>query len=147
MPRKQAKLKRGSNYLVMADNKRRRISIEIPLVKEIRLFLWAQARGLTKTEMAERIVIDRVSNPDNWDEAVKDLKQEAAIAQMPLSQYVATLLKSEFELPTEDIDWTPLLQSSEQTLIDEIIAALEEAPETTSLPEAIAMIKNMRKGI
>lgn len=93
-------------------DERKRIAIDIPLVKQIRLYLWAASRGTTKTDMAGRIVIDRVSNVDNWNEVIRDLRQEAAIAQMPITEYVASLLRGEFkDLDVDNIDWTPLLES------------------------------------
>ena len=94
---------------------RRRIAIELPLVKEIRLYLWAKARGLSKTEMVERIVIDRVSNADNWAEVIRDLRQDAAIQRKDLKEYVADLLRDEFDfLAVDEIDWSPLLEVEEQ---------------------------------
>lgn len=120
---------------------RRRISIEIPLVKEIRLFLWGKARGLTKTEMAERIVIDRVSVSDNWDEAIKDLRQEAAIAEMTLSAYVVELLKEEFDLPVDRIDWSPIIEGSHQSIVNEVIELFEAGNQD----EALSLLKTLKK--
>lgn len=99
-------------WQMAAKDDRKRIAIDIPLVKQIRLFLWAASRGTSKTDMAGRIVIDRVSNADNWNEVIRDLRQEAAIAQMPMTSYIANLLRGEFkELDVDNIDWSPLIES------------------------------------
>lgn len=128
----------------MSESKdsRKRIQADIPMVKKIRLYLWGVARGLTKTEMAERILIDRVSNVDNWQEVVRDLKIEAAIAQIPLQEYVCQLLSKDNEfstLPLEDIDWLPLLQSGEPSP-DRLIQLLEQG----NIDEAIAYLKGLK---
>ena len=124
----------------MATN-RQRLTISIPLVKKIRLFLWGKMRDLTTTEMAERILIDRVSNPDNWDEAVKDMQQEAAIAQKPLHDYVKDLLREEFkDLPVDSIDWAPLIGSSKNTAAEQLLSMLE----ANQIPEAIELLKRLQ---
>ena len=128
----------------MSESKdsRKRIQADIPMVKKIRLYLWGVARGLTKTEMAERILIDRVSNVDNWQEVIKDLKIEAAIAQMPLQEFVCQLLSKDNEfstLPLQDIDWLPLLQSEEPST-DNLLKLLEEG----NIKDAIAYLKSLK---
>ena len=128
----------------MSESKdsRKRIQADIPMVKKIRLYLWGAARGLTKTEMAERILIDRVSNVDNWQEVVRDLKIEAAIARMPLQEFVCQLLSKDNEfsaLPLQDIDWLPLLQSEEPST-DALLKLLEEG----NIEGAIAYLKSLK---
>jgi len=123
-------------------NNRQRITLSIPLAKRIRLFLLGRTIDLTTTEMAERILIDAVSNPDNWDEALKDMQQEAAIAQKPLQDYVKDLLREEFkDLPVDSIDWAPILDNSADTFVKQIIDLLEG----NQIAEAINLLKSVER--
>ena len=99
----------------MADKRDRRFSVNLPLAKEIRLILWGHTRGVSKTRMAEAILIDRVSSDGNWREVCQDLKQEAAINHSTVSELVADILKNNglkdvFDIET--VDW-------ETSLVDE----------------------------
>lgn len=58
----------------MARKRDRRFPVNLPIVKEIRLSLWGHTRGVSKTRMAEAILIDKVSNADNWNEVCRDLR-------------------------------------------------------------------------
>ncbi|MCC5633805.1 hypothetical protein LC613_41030 [Nostoc sphaeroides CHAB 2801] len=96
----------------MADKRDRRFSVNLPLVKEIRLILWGHTRGVSKTRMAEAILIDRVSSDGNWREVCQDLKQEAAINNSTVSELVADILKNNglkdvFDIET--VDWETFL--------------------------------------
>ena len=106
----------------MADKRDRRFSVNLPLVKEIRLILWGHTRGVSKTRMAEAILIDRVSSDGNWREVCQDLKQEAAINHSTVSELVADILKNNglkdvFDIET--VDW-------ETFLVDESTIPTEE---------------------
>jgi len=97
-------------------NRERRFPISLPIIKEIRLSLWAWTRGVTKTRMAEAILIDRVSAPCNWDEVCKDLRQEAAIRKIPVDELVQEILvgdKYDDLIELEGVDWTCLLDGIE----------------------------------
>jgi hypothetical protein len=106
----------------MAQKKRdRRFPINLPIVKEIRLSLWAYTRGVSKTRMAEAIVIDRVSNANNWDEVCRDLRQEAAIRQVPVEELVKEILRAdgyEEAIDIEGVNWGCLVDG-EDPEIDE----------------------------
>lgn len=94
----------------------RRFPISLPLVKEIRLSLWAHTRGVSKTRMAEAILIDRVSAGCNWDEVCRDLKQEAAIRQLPVDNLIKEILmgdKFDEYVEMEGVDWGCLLDGKE----------------------------------
>ena len=106
----------------MADKRDRRFSVNLPLVKEIRLILWGHTRGVSKTRMAEAILIDRVSSEGNWREVCQDLKQEAAINHSTVSELIADILKNNglkdvFDIET--VDW-------ETFLVDESTIPTEE---------------------
>ncbi|MEH2151711.1 hypothetical protein [Nostoc sp.] len=106
----------------MADKRDRRFSVNLPLVKEIRLILWGHTRGVSKTRMAEAILIDRVSSDGNWREVCQDLKQEAAINHSTVSELIADILKNnglKDVLDIETVDW-------ETFLVDESTIPTEE---------------------
>lgn len=90
----------------------RRFSLNIPLVKEIRLILWGHTRGVSKTRMAEAIIIDRVSSDGNWREVCQDLRQEADINHIPVTQLIADILKDnglKDVFDVENVDWEKFL--------------------------------------
>lgn len=100
----------------MIRKRDRRFPINLPIVKEIRLLLWGYTRGVSKTRMAEAILIDRVSNTDNWDEVCKDLRQEAAILKIPVEELIKQVLKADkYEelIDVDEIDWSGLLEEGE----------------------------------
>lgn len=105
-----------------ARNRDRRFPINLPIVKEIRLSLWGHTRGVSKTRMAEAILIDRVSNADNWSEVCKDLRQEAAIRKIPVEELIKEILKSdgyEDAIDVDDIDWSCLMEGDEPAIVTE----------------------------
>ena len=87
----------------------------MPIVKEIRLSLWAHTRGVSKTRMAEAILIDRVSSACNWDEVCRDIRQEAAIRKVTPSQLIAEILAPDYSdsVDVENVDWNCLLDGNE----------------------------------
>ncbi|WGV29205.1 hypothetical protein [Halotia branconii] len=96
----------------MANKRDRRFSVNLPLVKEIRLILWGHTRGVSKTRMAEAILIDRVSNDGNWEEVCQDLRQEAAINQRTVKELITDILTNNglddvFEV--DAVDWDNFL--------------------------------------
>ncbi len=96
----------------MANKRDRRFSVNLPLVKEIRLILWGHTRGVSKTRMAEAILIDRVSNDGNWEEVCQDLRQEAAINQRTVKELITDILTNNglndvFEV--DGVDWDNFL--------------------------------------
>lgn len=96
----------------------RRFPISLPLLKEIRLSLWAYTRGVSKTRMAEAIVIDRVSANCNWDEVCRDLKQEAAIKGLSPSALIAEILADDYKdaVDVGQVKWDCLLDGIEPQL-------------------------------
>ena len=102
-----------------------RVGIQITQVNEVRLALWGRSRGTTKTDMGGRIIADRVNAVENWDEVIRNLRIEAAIAQMSLQDYVAAVLREEFpDLDVDAIDWTPLLEASPKAALQEALRLL-----------------------
>ena len=102
-----------------------RVGIQITQVNEVRLALWGRSRGTTKTDMAGRIIADRVNAVENWDEVIRNLRVEAAMAKMPLQDYVVSILKEDFpDLDVEAIDWTPLLETSPKAALQEALRLL-----------------------
>lgn len=100
----------------MIRKRDRRFPINLPIVKEIRLSLWGYTRGVSKTRMAEAILIDRVSNSDNWNEVCKDLRQEAAILKIPVEELIKQILKADKydeSIDVDDIDWTYMIDNGE----------------------------------
>lgn len=65
--------------------------------------------------MAEAIIIDRVSNSDNWDEVCRDLRQEAAIKNVPPDQLIREILKDDYGdvFDMDEVDWGCLLDGGE----------------------------------
>ncbi|MEC4815706.1 MAG: hypothetical protein SAK29_20885 [Scytonema sp. PMC 1069.18] len=100
----------------MVKKRDRRFPVNLPIVKEIRLSLWGHTRGVSKTRMAEAILIDRVSNADNWNEVCKDLRQEAAIRQITVEELIKEILKAdgyEDSIDIDNVDWSCLLNNQE----------------------------------
>ena len=111
----------------MADT-RKRIQIDLPLIKKLLLFLWAESRDTTRTTMAARILVDRVSDEKNRAEAIRDLKIKAAFRKMSLKEYVVSLLKADLEfsqLPLDDLDIDSLIEVEETDFVKAAIALLE----------------------
>ncbi len=106
----------------MVRKRDRRFPVNLPIVKEIRLSLWGHTRGVSKTRMAEAILIDRVSNADNWSEVCKDLQQEAAIRKVPVEELIKEILKAdgyEESIDVEGVDWLCLLDNKEPEIEQE----------------------------
>lgn len=107
----------------MAARKRdRRFPVNLPIVKEIRLSLWGHTRGVSKTRMAEAILIDRVSNADNWIEVCRDLRTEAAIRKIPVEELIQEILQSdgyEESIELDGVDWSCLLDDEEPLIVEE----------------------------
>ncbi|RCJ38688.1 hypothetical protein A6770_39485 [Nostoc minutum NIES-26] len=100
----------------MVRKRDRRFPVNLPIVKEIRLSLWGYTRGVSKTRMAEAILIDRVSSADNWNEVKKDLQQEAAILKIPVEELVKQVLKADGydeSIDVEGVDWSCLMDNGE----------------------------------
>lgn len=101
----------------MAPKKRdRRFPVALPIVKEVRLALWAHTRGVSKTRMAEAILIDRVSNACNWDEVCRDIRQEAAILGVEPEEVIRSVLKEDgfdADIDVDGADWTKLLDGQD----------------------------------
>lgn len=100
----------------MVRKRDRRFPVNLPIVKEIRLSLWGHTRGVSKTRMAEAILIDRVSSADNWNEVCKDLRQEAAILKIPVEELVKQVLKADGydeSIDVEGVDWSCLMDNGE----------------------------------
>src|SRR5512141_173461 len=94
----------------------RRFPISLPIVKEVRLSLWAHTNGVSKTRMAEAIVIDRVSAKCNWDEVCRDIKAEAAILGTTPEEVIKSVLKKdgfEPDINVDDADWSALLDTED----------------------------------
>ncbi|WNZ22728.1 hypothetical protein HJG54_07565 [Leptolyngbya sp. NK1-12] len=90
----------------------RRFPVGLPIVKEVRLSLWAHTRGKSKTRMAEDILIDRVSKSDNWDEVCRDLRVEAAIRKISVEDLIKEVLRADGfdgDVDVDDVDWACLL--------------------------------------
>ncbi len=69
--------------------------------------------------MAEAILIDRVSNADNWDEVCKDLRQEAAIRKIPVEELIKEILKADGyqeSVDVDNVDWSCLVENTEPDL-------------------------------
>jgi hypothetical protein len=101
---------------MVARKRDRRFPVNLPIVKEIRLSLWAHTRGVSKTRMAEAILIERVSSADNWKEVCKDLLQEAAIRKIPVEELIQEILKAdgyEDSIEIEGVDWSYLFDHQE----------------------------------
>lgn len=107
----------------MSGKKRdRRFSIGLPIVAEIRLSLWAHTRSVSKTRMAEAILVDRVSNTGNWSEVCKDLRQEAAIHKLEVEELIKDILKSDGYsevIDVDGIDWRSLVNKEESRSVEE----------------------------
>lgn len=100
----------------MVRKRDRRFPVNLPIVKEIRLSLWGHTRGVSKTRMAEAILIDRVSSADNWNEVCKDLRQEAAILKIPVEELVKQVLKADGydeSIDVDGVDWSCLMDNGE----------------------------------
>lgn len=100
----------------MIRKRDRRFPVNLPIVKEIRLSLWGHTRGVSKTRMAEAILIDRVSSADNWDEVCKDLWQEAAILKIPVEELIKQILKADKydeSIDVDDVNWSCLIEDGE----------------------------------
>ncbi|BAZ16050.1 hypothetical protein NIES4071_79250 [Calothrix sp. NIES-4071] len=105
----------------MARKRDRRFPINLPIVKEIRLSLWGHTKGVSKTRMAEAILIEKVSSEDNWNEVCRDLRQEAAVRKIPVEELIKEVLQSdgyEESIELDGVDWTCLL-NNEDPLIPE----------------------------
>ena len=106
----------------MVGKKRdRRFPVALPIAKEIRLSLWAFTRGVSKTRMAEAILIDRVSNAANWSEVCKDLKIEAEVRQIPVEDLIKEVLRGdgfEGDVSIDKVNWGVLLDNEEPDLED-----------------------------
>ena len=102
----------------MASRKRdRRFPVGLPIVKEVRLSLWAYTRGKSKTRMAEDVLIDRVSKADNWDEVCRDLRVEAAIRKIPVENLIKEVLQSDGfdgDIDLEQGNWNCLLEDDSE---------------------------------
>ncbi|MDF5728916.1 MAG: hypothetical protein PUP92_13040 [Rhizonema sp. PD38] len=97
----------------------RRFPVSLPIVKEIRLSLWGYTSGVSKTRMAEAILIDRVSNADNWALVCRDLLQEAAIRKIPVEELIKSVLKAdgyEDSIDLEGVNWSCLLDGKDPQL-------------------------------
>jgi hypothetical protein len=69
--------------------------------------------------MAEAILIDRVSDADNWDEVCKDLRQEAAILKIPVEELIQQILKADGydeSIDVDGVDWSCLMDNGEPEL-------------------------------
>ncbi|WP_237996541.1 hypothetical protein [Nostoc sp. UHCC 0870] len=100
----------------MVRKRDRRFPVNLPIVKEIRLSLWGHTRGVSKTRMAEAILIDRVSNADNFSEVCRDLRQEAAILKIPVEELIKQILKADGydeSIDVDGIDWSCLMEDGE----------------------------------
>jgi len=76
--------------------------------------------------MAEAILIDRVSNADNWNEVCKDLRQEAAIRKIPIEELIKEILTTdgyEESIDVGGIDWTCLMNNEEPDIPEEVSEA------------------------
>ena len=107
----------------MVRKRDRRFPVNLPIVKEIRLSLWAHTRGVSKTRMAEAILIDKVSNADNWNEVCRDLWQEAAIRKIPVEELIKEILQSdgyEESIELDGVDWSCLLDSEEPLIVEQL---------------------------
>lgn len=103
----------------MVRKRDRRFPVNLPIVKEIRLSLWGHTRGVSKTRMAEAILIDRVSNADNWKEVCKDLRQEASILKIPVEELIQQILKADGydeSIDVDGVDWSCLMNNCEVEL-------------------------------
>lgn len=90
----------------------RRFSVSVPLLPEVRLALFALARGQSKTRMAEQIVIEKVMGSLNWQTIQKELRQEAALRRITVEELVKERLKQDgFDqiLELDEIDWGEIL--------------------------------------
>lgn len=97
----------------------RRFPVSLPIAKEIRLSLWGHTRGVSKTRMAEAILIDKVSNADNWDEVCRDLQQEATIRKISVEELIKEVLKADGydeSIDLEGVNWSCLLDGKEPQL-------------------------------
>lgn len=107
----------------MAARKRdRRFPVNLPIIKEIRLSLWGHTRGVSKTRMAESILIDFISNADNWNEVTKDLLTEATIRKIPVEELIKEILQSdgyEESIELDGVNWSCLLDNSKLLIMDE----------------------------
>jgi hypothetical protein len=73
--------------------------------------------------MAEAILIDSVSNADNWNEVCKDLRQEAAIRKISIEELIKEILTTdgyEESIDVDGIDWTCLTNNEEPDIAEEV---------------------------
>lgn len=106
----------------MVRKRDRRFPVNLPIVKEIRLSLWGHTRGVSKTRMAEAILIEKVSNADNWNEVCRDLRTEAAIRKISVEELIKEVLQSdgyEESIELDGVDWNCLLDSEEVLIASE----------------------------
>jgi hypothetical protein len=106
----------------MARKRDRRFPVNLPIVKEIRLSLWGHTRGVSKTRMAEAILIEKVSNADNWNEVCRDLRQEAAVRKISVEELIKEVLQSdgyEESIELDGVDWTCLLDNEDPLIPEE----------------------------
>lgn len=107
----------------MVRKRDRRFPINLPIVKEIRLSLWGHTRGVSKTRMAEAILIEKVSNADNWNEVCRDLRQEAAVRKISVEELIKEVLQSdgyEESIELDGVDWNCLLDDQEPLIVEEL---------------------------
>lgn len=106
----------------MARKRDRRFPVNLPIVKEIRLSLWGHTRGVSKTRMAEAILIEKVSSSDNWNEVCRDLRQEAAVRKISVDELIKEVLQSdgyEESIELDGVDWTCLLDNEDPLIPEE----------------------------
>lgn len=102
----------------MAIRKRdRRFPVNLPIIKEMRLSLWGHTRGVSKTRMAEAILIERLSDGDSWNDVCQDLRTEAAIRNVPVEELIKEILASDGydeSIDMEEVDWSCLLDKQSE---------------------------------
>lgn len=84
--------------------------------------MWGHTRGVSKTRMAEAILIEKVSNADNWNEVCRDLRQEAAVRKISVEELIKEVLQSdgyEESIELDSVDWSCLLDDQEALIVDE----------------------------
>lgn len=100
----------------MKRKRDRRFSVNLPLLKEVRLSLFGHAYNESKTGMAERIIIEKVSGTCDWGEIQKELRQEAALLGIPVEQLIREVLEADGYgtiIDLDGVDLTVLLDDEE----------------------------------
>lgn len=100
----------------------RRFPIGLSFMLDIRLSLFAYIHRQTRTNLAERYVVDRLVNDGGWDEVQALLKQEAALKGLAVEDLLKAILEKDpwiVDQLDEDADLSVLLDDLPENIDSE----------------------------